>query len=147
MKYLFLFIFTFSFYLASAQVSFNTGNVRLDADLNAINTQASLNLSYFNKDMQLTYGVSERKLNYMHVSLHMAPGEIFLSLEIFRLGKVPLDRVLEVYRTHRSKGWGVIAKQLGIKPGSAEFHQLKQNASSKKSKGFAKKHKHKKKHK
>jgi hypothetical protein len=26
---------------------------------------------------------------------------------------------------NKGKGWGVIAKNLGIKPGSAEFHALK----------------------
>ena len=47
---------------------------------------------------------------------------------VFRLGELshnPPDRVLDVYRANKKKGWGVIAKQLGIKPGSAEFHALK----------------------
>lgn len=47
---------------------------------------------------------------------------------IFRLGEMlrqPTDLVLREYRTSKGKGWGVIAKNLGIKPGSAEFHALK----------------------
>ena len=40
--------------------------------------------------------------------------------------KLPLNRVLSVYRGNKKKGWGAIAKKLGIKPGSAEFHALKQ---------------------
>jgi hypothetical protein len=33
--------------------------------------------------------------------------------------------VMATYESHKGKGWGVIAKELGIKPGSAEFHALK----------------------
>jgi hypothetical protein len=33
--------------------------------------------------------------------------------------------VLEIYERDHGQGWGVIAKRLGIKPGSAEFHALK----------------------
>lgn len=35
------------------------------------------------------------------------------------------DAVYQVYQPNRKKGWGVIAKELGIKPGSPEFHALK----------------------
>ena len=47
---------------------------------------------------------------------------------IFRLGELShrsVDDVVRVYRADRRKGWGVIAKRLGIKPGSKEFHALK----------------------
>lgn len=47
---------------------------------------------------------------------------------VFRLGELshnPPDRVIDVYKANKQKGWGVMAKQLGIKPGSAEFHALK----------------------
>jgi hypothetical protein len=37
----------------------------------------------------------------------------------------PPDYVLERYKSGRGKGWGVLAKSLGIKPGSKEFHALK----------------------
>ncbi|WP_100613413.1 hypothetical protein [Confluentibacter citreus] len=139
MKYLFLVVFTFNFYLVSAQISFNSGNVQLDSDLNIINTQARSDLSSFRKDLILSYNVSEKKLDYMGVNLGMVPGDMYLSLEISRIARVPLDDVLIVYRKHKAKGWGVIAKQLGIKPGSAEFHQLKNRASSKKGKSQVKK--------
>lgn len=143
MKYPFLFLFTLNFYLVSAQVSFNTGNVQLDSNLNIINTQARNDMSSFRTDMTLSYNVSEKKLNYMSVNLGMVPGEMFLAFEISRIARVSLDDVLTVYRKHKSKGWGAIAKQLGIKPGSAEFHQLKNRASAKKGKGPGKKHKNK----
>jgi hypothetical protein len=33
--------------------------------------------------------------------------------------------VVREYKAHKGQGWGVIAKNLGIKPGSKEFHALK----------------------
>jgi hypothetical protein len=47
---------------------------------------------------------------------------------LFQLGSwshQPIERVLTVYDSHKAKGWGAMAKELGIKPGSAEFHALK----------------------
>lgn len=47
---------------------------------------------------------------------------------LFRLGEMsdkPIDYVMEKYRAQKDKGWGVLAKSLGIKPGSADFHELK----------------------
>jgi hypothetical protein len=50
---------------------------------------------------------------------------------VFRLGEMsskPVDYVLNKYQSGKNKGWGVIAKSLGIKPGSKEFHALKQGS-------------------
>jgi hypothetical protein len=38
----------------------------------------------------------------------------------------PIDYVIEKYKAEKGKGWGVLAKSLGIKPGSKDFHALKQ---------------------
>ena len=89
--------------------------------------------------MRLSYNVSQRKLDYMFTNIRMAPADIYLSLEIARVRRIPVDRVITVYRSHHSNGWGAIAKELGIKPGSVEFHQLKRNGNSNKGNGNAKK--------
>ncbi|MCF1195692.1 hypothetical protein [Mangrovimonas futianensis] len=120
---------------ASAQITFNTGSVQLDSDLNMINTRATANFSAFRSDLSLSFGVSRKKIDHMHTSLHMAPGEIYLAFELSKLSRVSIDRVITVYETNKKKGWGVIAKELGIKPGSPEFHQLKNNAGKNKNKG------------
>ena len=47
---------------------------------------------------------------------------------VYRLGEMsarPPEYVIEQYKSGKGKGWGVIAKSLGIKPGSKEFHALK----------------------
>jgi len=61
---------------------------------------------------------------------------------VFRMGELshqPVERVVDEYKEDRGKGWGVMAKRLGIKPGSKEFHALKRGhdfgRDNKKSKG------------
>jgi len=47
---------------------------------------------------------------------------------VLRLGEMtgkPTDEVVKKYKSGKGKGWGVLAKSLGIKPGSKEFHALK----------------------
>ena len=47
---------------------------------------------------------------------------------VFRFGEMsakPTDYIIDQYRSNKGKGWGVLAKSLGIKPGSKEFHALK----------------------
>lgn len=50
---------------------------------------------------------------------------------VLRLGEMsakPAEYVIEKYRSGKGKGWGALAKSLGIKPGSKEFHALKRGS-------------------
>ena len=135
MRTLLIFLLSIFTYTASAQIAFNTGSNQLDADLNSINVDADLNFGAFRTQLSVSYNVTEKKIQYMKGSLGMKSGEIYLALEISKLSRRSIDDIIVIYKKHKGKGWGYIAKQAGIKPGSAEFHQLKNNASSKKNKG------------
>lgn len=135
MKNLILLAFISLTISTSAQVSFSTGNPQLESDLNVINTKGTANYNVFKNDLSVSFGISSTKIDHMKVDLEMLPGEIYLALEIANLAKKPIDNVLKVYSLNKSKGWGYIAKEVGIKPGSPEFHALKNNASSQKNKG------------
>jgi hypothetical protein len=138
MKSILIILLSFTVYSVSAQISFNTGSVQLDTDLNTINARASADFDSFKGKLSISYNISEKKIEYMKGSLEMAPGEIYLALEIAKLSKKPIDEIIIIYNKDKSKGWGYIAKEAGIKPGSTEFHQLKNNASSKKKRGKGK---------
>jgi hypothetical protein len=126
------FVSLLSFGLA-AQITFNTGDVEFDADLNIINTSAKRDLPAFNADLTATFGVSTKNLDYM-VSLRMEPAEMYLALEISVSTGKPIETVIETYEAHKDKGWGYIAQQMGIKPGSDAFHALKGKSKAKKDK-------------
>lgn len=42
----------------------------------------------------------------------------------------PVDEAADAYEREKGKGRGAITKEAGIKPGSAEFHELKANSKS-----------------
>jgi hypothetical protein len=46
-------------------------------------------------------------------------------LKLGEMSNVPTENVMEEYKSGKGKGWGALAKRLGIKPGSSEFHALK----------------------
>jgi hypothetical protein len=124
--------------IAKAQIKFNTGSAEMDANLNGINVDAKVDLGKFKADLSLSFGVPESKIDYM-LSINMQPAEVYLALEIANITHTNCDQVVEVYNKNKGKGWGVIAKEMGIKPGSAEFHELKNKTKGKKSKGSGKK--------
>ncbi len=113
----------------SAQSKFRTGNVEIDGDLNQININANANFGKFRAELSTAYNIAENKIDHFHSELKMEPAEIYYTLEVSRVCNRPVDDVIEVYKTKRGKGWGKIAKELGIKPGSAEFHELKNRVS------------------
>ena len=51
------------------------------------------------------------------------PSDAYMVLRLAEMAKLPSARVMSEYKP--GKGWGVVAKNLGIKPGSPEFHALK----------------------
>lgn len=53
------------------------------------------------------------------------PSDAYMIFRLSELSHRPVSEVMTVYRANRKKGWGVMAKGLGIKPGSREFHALK----------------------
>ncbi len=54
-----------------------------------------------------------------------APGDVWMACNIASVIGRPCRYVVDVYERDHGNGWGNIAKQLGIKPGSPEFHRLK----------------------
>ena len=79
----------------------------------------------YNNQLSSQFGVPQSLVSTLIRSV-AAPSDAFMVLQLAQMLGLPHERVLQTYNTNRGKGWGVIAKELGIKPGSAEFHALKQ---------------------
>ena len=98
------------------------------ADLNdfihRVNEQAKTDIKNFNTKLSAQFGVPIPKVDEILRAV-AAPADAFMVLQLGKMtGKQP-DMVVKTYQANRDKGWGVIAKELGIKPGSPEFHALK----------------------
>jgi len=119
----------------SVFAQYNTGDDELNQSLLSIDANAKLDFGAFKADLSATFEVPVPKIDYLSVEIGMKAGDIYMCLELSRITKKTVDQVVEVYKTNKTKGWGVMAKELGIKPGSPEFHALKGNAKEKGNKG------------
>ena len=54
-----------------------------------------------------------------------SPADAYVVCALGHMAGKPPEYVAERYRYGKDKGWGALAKSLGIKPGSKEFHALK----------------------
>ena len=132
MNKLFLIMFVMAV-VASGQAiaQYSTGDTQLNLSLTKIDDDAKLNFSLFKTDLSTSYSVSASTINKWSVEFGFRGGEIYLILELAKILKKSPDEVFKVYSANRTKGWGAISKELGIKPGSPEFHALKNGAGNK----------------
>lgn len=115
---------------------YKSGDAELDASLRVVNTEGKKDLAAFKLDLTKTFSVPMPKVEACF-KVGMSPGDAFMAFQVSNLTRRPIEDVITVYKKSKSKGWGAMAKELGIKPGSAEFHALKGKAKEK-SKGNSK---------
>jgi len=88
------------------------------------NIQAEADPSGFRARLATRFQIGDAQINMVLDNVGN-PSDAYM---VFRLGEMsnqPTERVIEKYKSGKGHGWGVIAKSLGIKPGSKEFHALK----------------------
>lgn len=110
-----------------------TGDKELDNVLVEVNTNAQLNLSEFKLKVSKTYNTPTEKVEKCF-KIGMSAGDVVFAFELSLISKKPIDLVITSFSKNKDKGWGVIAKEMGIKPGSPEFHKLKQSTKNHKDK-------------
>lgn len=111
------FVFMISFLLSAPAIAVGG----LDTFLSNLNIRAQADLGRFCATVSANFGVPEARVRVVLDTVR-EPAAAFM---VFQLSRQPTEKIIEVYQARKDKGWGVIAKELGIKPGSAEFHALK----------------------
>jgi hypothetical protein len=96
----------------------------LDGFINNLNIQARGDMNGFTARVSAQFGIPEVQVRAVIGSVN-APADAFMVFQLGQMTHSQPDSVLRVYKANRGRGWGVIAKSLGIKPGSSEFHALK----------------------
>lgn len=114
---------------------YNTGSGDLNQTLVTIDADARVDFRVFKADISERYNITETKIGYLSVTIGMSAGDIYMTVELAKVTQKSVDHVMEVYKAHKGKGWGVIARELGIKPGSPEFHALKGKGKTHKNHG------------
>lgn len=118
-----LFVLLICSVLVFGQVKFNTGSVEFDQDLGIINANAKFDLKTFKLNTSVSHNLPIPKIE--ELLKIMEPAEIILAKDVADAVNKPIDTVVASYKINKDKGWGVIAKEMGIKPGSPEFHALR----------------------
>lgn len=96
----------------------------LDDFLSSLNVQAKADLGAFNVKLGAQFGVPVPQVEQI-VRTVANPADAFMVLQLGQMAQTRPETVLQTYKAKKNKGWGVMAKELGIKPGSPEFHALK----------------------
>ena len=96
----------------------------LDGFLNSVNIQARADMNGFSARLSTQFGIPEVQVRTV-IGTVREPADAFMCLQLGQWTHQPPEQVVRVYTANQGKGWGVIAKSMGIKPGSAEFHALK----------------------
>jgi hypothetical protein len=103
-----------------------TGDTTLDATLGDINLRThGKTLDEFMANISATYNVPRVRIETLINIEKLTPGDIYMAAGIAKIMKCPFNNVIDEYKNNKGKGWGVVAKRMGLKPGSKEFHELK----------------------
>lgn len=99
------------------------------ADLNAyirdLNISAEGDIGRYKAEVGARFGVTGSHLDLVFRSVD-SPADAAIALWIGECTRQPVETVLRTYRSRKGQGWGAVAGSLGIKPGSAAFHALKE---------------------
>jgi len=106
-------------------LSFSSVAVAGDFDwIKDLSIQAQADPSGFRARLGARFKIGDAEINTVLSNVEF-PGDAYMVLRLGEMSRQPTDYVIKQYRSGKAKGWGALAKSLGIKPGSDEFHALK----------------------
>ena len=106
------------------------------------NIQAQADPAGFRAKISARFNIGDAQITTV-LSNFPKPADAYVALRLGEMSGKPINYVTEQYKEGKGRGWGALAKSLGIKPGSKEFHALKRGDDlyGKKGKGKGKKNK------
>ena len=119
--------------------SYNTGDADMDTHLAEINESASSDYEAFKDKLSENSEITDEEIDRYINEENMEPAEIYYAGVLSSASGRPVSEVVGLYK--EKMGWGAVAQELGIKPGSEEFHELKANTVKKVGKDKEKKNK------
>jgi len=103
----------------------------LSSLVSELNVRAQADFSLFKTELSVEFGVTVGKIDELIAEVELEPGDVYVTLELARMSEKPVEDVVGVYKVNKTKGWGALAKELGIEPGSPEFKALKESGKDK----------------
>ena len=105
-----------------------TGDRKLDSTLEKINVEAKADPDGFIEHLSSRYNTPEQEIRQARETYGLGAADIFMATALGKATNRSVHSVAEGYKENQGKGWGVMAKDLGIKPGSRAFKELKRDA-------------------
>jgi hypothetical protein len=106
----------------------STGDWNLDSLLGKINERAKSDPDGFTKQLSQKYGIPEEEIRQAKERGGLSDGDTYMATALARKTNRRVGDVAAEYKQNQGKGWGVMAMNMGIKPGSPEFKELKAGA-------------------
>lgn len=102
-----------------------SGDTWVDTWAGDMNRYGSRYRDPFVDEMVRYYGAPRDLVTGLLVDQRWAPGDVYLACSIASIIGRPCRYVVDTWERDHAQGWGAVAQNLGIKPGSPEFHRLK----------------------
>ena len=113
------------FVVSMALFLFSSAVMAGDFDwISGFNIQAEADPSGFRARLATRFKIGDAQINIVLDNVEK-PADAYMVLKLGEMSNVPIENVIEEYKSGKGKGWGALAKRLRIKPGSSEFHALK----------------------
>lgn len=94
------------------------------AFMDSVNKQALSDIRNFNNQLSQQFGIPTPNVDAI-VKAVPNPADAFMVLQISQMANVAPQVVLQKYQRNQGQGWGRLAQDMGIRPGSREFFALK----------------------
>lgn len=120
-----LFFFVLTNLLWSQEITFKTGDTEMDNLLHQVNNDAKKDVNAFTNMVVSKFNIAKTDVDKLLKD--MIPGDVYMAAQVASTIGKPVTEVSSTYMKNKGKGWGEIAKEMGIKPGSPEFHALKKS--------------------
>ena len=113
------------FVVSMALLFFSSAVVASDFDwIRDFNIQAEADPSGFRARLATRFRIGDTQIKIVLNNVEK-PADAYMVLRLGEMSNHPTESVIDEYKSGNGKGWGVLAKSLGIKCGSKEFHALK----------------------
>jgi hypothetical protein len=102
-----------------------SGDTWVDVRLADINQYGQRYPGPFIDEITRYHGAPRSLVDELLTERHWAPGDIYFACALAQVAGQPCRVVVDAWERDHAQGWGAIAKRMGIKPGSEQFHRLK----------------------
>jgi hypothetical protein len=102
-----------------------TGDVWVDATLADINAYGRRYPDAFADELARYHGAPRDVVSALLAAPGWTPGDAYFACALAHVIGRSCRYVADEWQAHPGEGWGALAQRLGVKPGSPEFHRLK----------------------